>query len=182
MQTFKSPRARHKDDPSAFGKRFAVIRPVIDDSLRSPLQWVNANVKLYSMGKCKIQLHPADDTMGWFMSVQRSDRYPDWDEIVYLRYMLIPDAALMSLLLPNLNAYINDETDSGFRNTFTMEQRGWALDPPPICVECGAPLVIAEEVTTNTVLHFRCPNAHASVEINPNTWNEQHGNGRRVVR
>ncbi|HEX2905875.1 MAG TPA: hypothetical protein VHO69_03390 [Phototrophicaceae bacterium] len=87
-------------------------------------------VRVFTMGKCKIILHEADDQCGWFMSVRRNDRYPSWDELVWIRYNLIPDAAEMGLILPNLNAYINDE-DTESRNVFTTQQTGWVLDPPP---------------------------------------------------
>lgn len=161
------------DDPSAFQQRFPRITAVDDGSMTSPLGGVMPT-KIYTMGKCKIILHAADETMPWFMSVRRNDRYPSWDEIVWIRYHLIPDAALMALALPNLNNYINQE-DTEYKNVFTMEQKGWALDPVP--AHCDKPMVIAPETQTAAAATFVCEVCSTAMLINFNTWNELHGNG-----
>lgn len=164
------------DDPSAFRQRFPRIIAVEDGSMVAPLGAMMA-VKIYTMGKCKIILHAADENAFWFMSIRRNDRYPSWDEIVWARYNLIPDAALMSLLLPNLNAYINQE-DSEYKNVFTMEQKGWALNPFP--THCDKPMVIESQAQTQTAATFYCEVCRTEMLINFNTWNELHGNGFRA--
>lgn len=158
------------DDPTAFGKRWPSIRQVEQYSGASLLA---KNEKAYRMGKILATvLEPGDGAAGYFMTVRCNNRYPEWDEIVWMRYNLIPDAAVMVLVLPNLNRYINRE-DTGHKFVFTMEQQGWALDPAPTC--CNAP---REAVSfTGSVGMFACQKCRSSVQIDMNTWNEQHGNG-----
>lgn len=171
-------RSKHPkyDDPTAFGQCWPRIVEVTDGSVASPLG-VFVPVRYFKMGKCRVALHEADEQMGWFMSVQRNDRYPSWDEIVWLRYNLIPDAALMMLKLPNLNSYINQE-DTNHRNVFTMEQAGWLLDPQPTCPDCGETLSIDPATQTPVSATFVCQNGCDSVvEVDFNHWNETHGNG-----
>lgn len=173
--TKKSKHPRY-DDPSAFKQQFPRIVEVKDGSLTSPLAGVQT-VKYYSMGKCKVMLHEADEQMGWFMSVRREDRYPSWDEIVWLRYKLIPDSVRMGMILPNLNAYINQE-DTIYKNVFTMEQTGWTLDPVP--THCGKRMGMDGATQTNTVAVFTCSVCGERLAVEFDTWNEQHGNGCRV--
>ncbi len=170
-----SKKSRHPryDDPSAFRQQFPRIVEVKDGSMYTPVSNV-AEAKIYSMGKCKVILHEADEQLGWFMSVRRNDRYPSWDEMVWLRYSLIPDGAIMMLKLPNLNSYINQE-NSEYKNVFTMEQQGWALDPPPQC--CGTDMTMAQETQTFTGAAFDCGGCGKSEQIDFKTWNEEHGNG-----
>jgi hypothetical protein len=168
----KSKHPRY-DDPSAFRQQFPRIVEVTDGSMSTPLSGIAA-AKIFTMGKCKLILHEADAKLGWFMSVRRSDHYPSWDELVWLRYNLIPDAAIMMLKLPNLNSYINQENPE-YKNVFTMEQQGWALDPPPSC--CGQNMIIDAATQSATAAAWDCPTCGKSMQIDFNTWNEQHGNG-----
>lgn len=161
------------DDPSAFGQQFPRITEVTDGSMSTPVSNFAA-AKIYTMGKCKVILHPADETLGWFMSVRRNDRYPSWDEIVWLRYNLIPDAAIMMLKLPNLNNYINQE-NAEYKNVFTMEQQGWALDPPPSCH--GRDMTINADSQTAICAAFQCEACGETTQVDFNTWNEFWGNG-----
>ena len=172
----KSKHPRY-DDPSAFEQQFPRIVEVKDGSLSTPLSQFQT-VKVFTMGKCKVILHEGDEQMGWFMSVRRNDRYPSWDEIVWLRYNLIPDAARMALILPNLNAYINQE-NTEYRNVFTMEQTGWALDPPP--QHCGRNMDMFGPVSSAHTATFQCA-CGFRLEVDLNTWNEQHGNGFRAAK
>ncbi len=170
MKKTKHPRF---DDPSAFSKQWPLIREVKDNTMSTPLSNIMPT-KIYEMGKCKIILHEADAQLGWFMSIRRADRYPSWDEIVWVRYNLIPDAALMMLKLPNLNAYINQEK-TDYVNVFTMEQVGWALDPAPTCH--------GKNMTNNLTdinglsAFFTCTICGRSIQVDFNTWNETSGNG-----
>ncbi len=150
------------DDPSAFKQQFPRIVEVKDGSMTT-VAALAAVTKIYTMGKCKIILHQADAQMGWFMSVQRTERYN-----------LIPDAAIMSLVLPNLNNYINHE-GSNFKNVFTMEQKGWAIDPRPM--HCGQEMVIDTSTQDCHGAIVECKTCHYSFQIDFATWNEKHGNG-----
>lgn len=166
------------DDPSAFYRRFPAIEEITDGSLNSPMADLRP-VKYFKMGKCKVMVAEPHGIQGWFMSIQLNDRYPTWDELVWLRYRLIPDAARMANILPNLNSYINKE-DTHHKFVFTMEQTGWELDPHPICINCQKPLTIDAERQTINSAPFFCADCRIETPVNFNTWNEQHGNGATV--
>lgn len=170
----KNPRY---DDPSAFAKKWP---PIIETQGKwSPLEALGGNVRYFLFGQCAIVLRAPGDGYGWFMTIRRKNHYPSWDEIVWARYNLIPDAAQMGMLLPNLNDYINLEGDTSHKNTFTIAQQGWRLDPTPACSECGKPLALLEDEThTAHSGTFVCQeHPDAALAVNFNTWNEQHGNG-----
>lgn len=167
------------DDPTAFSKRFPRIERLQGNAtLMSRI----AEEQSYKMGAIRVGLTlPSEGIPGYFMSVHGRVAYPDWDAVVWLRYNLIPDAAVMSLLLPNLNAYINQD-DTHHKFVFTLEQKGWALDPIPTCTNCGKALVIAEHLLTPIPLTvtqraFVCPMEGLQYTIDMVTWNEQNGNG-----
>lgn len=172
--TKKSKHPRY-DDPSAFGKRFPRIEKRTDGG--TPMRFMT-NEQQYKMGAIHVTVTAPDGgehgLPGYFMSIHGRDRYPDWDEIVWLRYHLIPDAVRMALILPNLNSYINQE-DTAYKYVFTLEQTGWALDPRPECPSC---LTYLDFVSASGVTGlFECKSCEASVNIDLSTWNEQHGNG-----
>jgi hypothetical protein len=169
------------DDPSAFGKQWPPIVEVVGEKY-SPLETLGGTVRYFKMGHCEIVLREPDGQQGWFMTIRRKNHYPSWDEIVWARYNLIPDAAHMLLALPSLNSYINREEDVAHRNTFTLAQHGWHLDPAPECPVCGEMLALLEDEShTADGGTFVC-RTHDTVAIvvNFNTWNEQHGNGLRA--
>lgn len=162
----------HYDDPTAFGKRFSRIEAIDSGSALS----LFTPERAFKMGPIRANVAaPTEGRPFYFASFHGRDRLPTWDEVVWLRYHLIPDAAVMAMILPNLNAYINKE-DTAHRFVFTMEQLRWALDPEPVCAECGG--LLAPTTVRPTSATFACANAsHAPVEIDLCTWNEQHGNG-----
>lgn len=170
MNVSKKSKHPSHDDPTAFGMRWPKIVPT--EQFNSAAARL-ATMRYYKMGKLKIMLHEADDQMGYFMSIQGSNRYPTWDEIVWIRYTLIPDSAIMSLILPNLNSYINNDAND-FKFTFTMEQKGWAIDPAPKCT-CGKDMRLKKQMDVTLV--FECVQCRRQEDIDPRTWNEQHGNG-----
>lgn len=45
--------------------------------------------------------------MRWHLSISHHGRYPHWDEIKQARYELIPDDAMMAMLLPPKEQYVN---------------------------------------------------------------------------
>lgn len=162
------------DDPTAFSKRFPRIEKADGGTAMSVLMGVQE--QRYKMGAIRaVVAPPAAERPFFFMSVHGRDRYPSWDELVWLRYNLIPDAAVMVMVLPNLNAYINQET-TDYKYVFTMEQRSWALNPEPRCPNCGGPLTPRDVRPTSATL--TCADlTHTPVEIDFCTWNEAHGNG-----
>lgn len=174
-----SKKSKHPtyDDPSAFRQQFPRINEVTSGDWISPVSRLGT-VKYFAMGKCKVVLREADETQGWFMAVRRNDRYASWDEMVWLRYNLIPDAAIMSLLLPNLNSYINME-DNEYKFVFTMEQKLWALDPRPRC--CGFDMNLDETNQSWVTATFTCSRCGKSQIVDCNTWNEQHSNGLKGI-
>jgi len=171
--TIRDKKSKHPyhDDPSAFAQRWPRIKEVKD--MKSPLETV-ANAKYFRMGKLKIILHEADGEMGYFMSVHGNNRYPTWDEIVWLRYNLIPDAAVMSLVLPNLNSYINNENPE-LKFVFTMEQKRWAVEPFPLCDLCGSRMEFVS--IEKCIATFECKSCDYKVTHDLRRWNEANGNG-----
>ena len=65
------------------------------------------DAKYYKMGTCFAILGHMPDTGAYHMSVSTPNRYPTWDEIVKLRYALIPDNLTMAMMLPPKSEYIN---------------------------------------------------------------------------
>lgn len=63
-------------------------------------------IKLYRMGKLKIILGNGPEH-GWHLSISHPERYPTWDEIAHIRYRLVPDEAVMGMILPPRQDYIN---------------------------------------------------------------------------
>lgn len=43
----------------------------------------------------------------WHLSISHSRRYPHWEEIKAARYELIPDEAMMAMILPPAEQYVN---------------------------------------------------------------------------
>lgn len=160
------------DDPTAFGKHFPRIE-VID---RGSALGLFTPERAFKMGPIRANVAaPTEGRPFYFASFHGRDRLPTWDEVVWLRYHLIPDAAVMAMILPNLNGYINKEDDER-KFVFTMEQARWALDPEPICPACGGALTPTTVRPTGAT--FVCAEAaHAPLEVDFLTWNEAHGNG-----
>lgn len=168
------------DDPSAFKKRFPRIERV-GGVTTAAAKLLTVNEQHFKMGSIRAGLIvPGGAAPGYFLSVHGRDRYPTWDEIVWLRYNLIPDAAVMALLLPNLDSYINHE-GTAHKFVFTLEQKGWALAPEPRCEICGG---VAHNVeTAGTLGVFVClRDCDVRFTIDMATWNEQHGSGLLTKR
>lgn len=49
----------------------------------------------------------ADGPDGWHLSIAGRHRYPTWDEIVLIRYRLVPDEVTMAMLLPSKSEWVN---------------------------------------------------------------------------
>lgn len=67
---------------------------------------VEADLKAYRLGSCTVMVgtHPEH---GWHLSIAHHKRYPTWQEVVTARYALIPDEAMMAMLLPSKQEYID---------------------------------------------------------------------------
>lgn len=172
----KSKHPRY-DDPTAFGMKWPTIREITDGSLRSPIEMIS-KPRYFQMGKVKAILNEPTERTPYFLSVRCNNRYPTWDEIVWLRYSLIPDSAIMALILPNLNRYINQD-DTEYRFVFTMEQNAWALDPAPRCERCQADMQVEQSSWIADLL--RCEKCGTEQPIDFRAWNEAHGNGLKGV-
>ena len=59
----------------------------------------------YRMGACQILVSQVET--GWHLSITRRDRLPDWEEVRDARYALVPDEAVMAMLLPPRDQYVN---------------------------------------------------------------------------
>lgn len=44
---------------------------------------------------------------GWHLSISHRDRYPTWDEIKDARYALLPNDAMIAMMLPPKDEYVN---------------------------------------------------------------------------
>ena len=61
--------------------------------------------KAYRMGRCTVLL--SRQRIGWHLSISRPDKLPTWEEVRDARYALIPDEAVMVMLLPPRVEYVN---------------------------------------------------------------------------
>jgi hypothetical protein len=61
--------------------------------------------RTYMMGACRIIV--SQQRAGWHLSISRAKRLPSWEDVRDARYALIPDEALMALLLPPRDEYVN---------------------------------------------------------------------------
>jgi hypothetical protein len=61
--------------------------------------------RAYTMSGCRILV--SQQRAGWHLSVSRGDRLPSWEDVRDARYALIPDDAVMALLLPPRDEYVN---------------------------------------------------------------------------
>lgn len=61
--------------------------------------------RAFTMGPCHILV--SRQRAGWHLSISRPDRLPSWEEARDARYELIPDEALMAMLLPPRSDYVN---------------------------------------------------------------------------
>lgn len=64
------------------------------------------NFTVYLMGQVSIFVG-IDDNGSHHLSIAHPKRYPTWDEVVHIRYELVPDGATMAMLLPSQKDYIN---------------------------------------------------------------------------
>ena len=46
-------------------------------------------------------------SLRWHLSVSHNKRNPTWEEIRDLRYLLVPDEAMMAMILPSREEYVN---------------------------------------------------------------------------
>jgi hypothetical protein len=67
---------------------------------------VEPNARAFRFGACSVMTGHSDEN-GWHLSIAHPSRYPTWDEIAEARYRLIPDAAVMALILPPIGEYVN---------------------------------------------------------------------------
>lgn len=59
----------------------------------------------YRMGGCTVFV--GRSFYGWHLSISHPRRYPTWDEIAHARYLLVPDAVAMAMLLPPQSEFVN---------------------------------------------------------------------------
>lgn len=67
---------------------------------------VEANAKAFMMGDVSIIIG-ADARTGLHISIAHPNRYPTWDEVVHIRYTLLPDNVYMAMMLPPQAEYVN---------------------------------------------------------------------------
>ena len=61
--------------------------------------------RTYRMGRCRIIC--SRQRIGWHLTISRPDKLPSWEEVRDARYTLIPDEAVMAMLLPPRGEYVN---------------------------------------------------------------------------
>lgn len=94
--------------PSAISNaKLPVIREVQEN-----MSGIQPGTKAYRMGKCFIIVSPPmyeshKMVIDWHLSISCRDRYPTWDEIVKVRYELLPAGLTFAMLLPPVSEYVN---------------------------------------------------------------------------
>ena len=79
------------------------LRPVvIPANVRAMLE---PGTRAYTMGGCRVLV--SKQRVGWHLSVSHPRRLPTWEEMRDARYALIPDEAVMALLMPPRDEYVN---------------------------------------------------------------------------
>lgn len=66
---------------------------------------IEPDLKMFRLGDCVVMV--GSSKSGWHMSISHKSRLPTWDEVVAARYALIPDGAVMAMLLPPKAEYID---------------------------------------------------------------------------
>lgn len=165
----KRSKNQRYDDPTAFKLQFPAIRK--QESAATLLSKLETETA-YKMGK--ITASVALTRGGYFMSIHGKDRYPTWDEIVWLRYNLLPDSAVMALILPNLDAYINVDGQAQ-EFVFTMEQKAWSILPLPTCPTCGNNMIVKHDEYASAKAICKACDQQQTIDLA--TWNEEHGHG-----
>lgn len=66
---------------------------------------VEPGTRAYRMGACGIFV--SKQRVGWHLSISHPKRLPTWEEVRDARYALIPDEAVMAMLLPPRGDYLN---------------------------------------------------------------------------
>ncbi len=105
----KAPVIQMQRKPTATRRNFPKIekRSTPDSLLMfQALGQLERDFTVYMMGRVQIFLG-IDDGGKHHLSIAHPKRYPTWDEIVHIRYELIPDNVTMALILPSMAEYIN---------------------------------------------------------------------------
>jgi hypothetical protein len=61
--------------------------------------------RAYMMSGCRIIC--SRQRAGWHLTISRPDRLPSWEDVRDARYALIPDEAVMVMMLPPRGEYVN---------------------------------------------------------------------------
>lgn len=110
-----------RNAPDALSKQFPKIRTANDIQNRISLIRPTHH---YKMGKVRIAFCPEHEGQPDILVISRPDRYPSWDEIVYIRYsdtVGIDSHEEFALILPDIDDYINVKDGGHGTNTFTLE-------------------------------------------------------------
>ncbi len=66
---------------------------------------IEVNAKVYEEGKLTVMI--SKDAGMWHMSISHPGRYPTFDEIRDARYKYLPNEAMIAMLFPPKEQYIN---------------------------------------------------------------------------
>jgi hypothetical protein len=102
--------------PGTFSRAFKP-RPIIERPFNPREQaarrqlGLGDDAKRYSMGQATIFVarEPAgvNGEMLWHLSMSLRHRHPDWDELKFARYVLLPHELCFGILLPPPDLYVN---------------------------------------------------------------------------
>lgn len=66
---------------------------------------IEPDSRAFVMSGCRILV--SQQRVGWHLSISREDRLPSWEDVRDARYALIPDEAVIVMLLPPRDEYVN---------------------------------------------------------------------------
>jgi hypothetical protein len=71
------------------------------------LDGLEPGTRAFTWGRMTIFVSRDPRDNHWHISIDGKERYPTWDEMVGLRYALIPNGVSMAMYLPPLEVYVN---------------------------------------------------------------------------
>lgn len=93
--------------PDAIARRTPIVElPLTADQEEGKRRGLlEPNLRVFDMAECHVLVGRGPH--GWHLSISHPARLPTWEELSEARYRLIPDSAIMAMVLPSREHYVN---------------------------------------------------------------------------